>query len=282
MKNPNTKLKFIKLRGAGYSFSKIAKYLRVSKWTLIRWAKEHQKILSDLQKIHLESLKESIFISEKNKLELLVKDFYQLDNDANNYEKTLAEREILLRMKYSILDKINKFEKDFSLKIFDDDFNIDEHFDLKYLDVIENLEKSADLEINSNKNVSNPEISSSQSADDSENLTPEQIYYHKFKPLLPDNNLPISDEDENNKKSITYNPLLKRSNGSHNYGSIPFEDYSDTHLNFNNNEEGDEDDEEEDDDDLEYNTQNKSNEKSDFSSEPNFNHKIISNENLIY
>ncbi|HCA41875.1 MAG TPA: hypothetical protein DEP28_01325 [Bacteroidetes bacterium] len=252
MKSKKTKLKFLKLRGAGYSFAKISKYLRVSKWTLIRWAKQHNKILSDLQKIHLESLKESIFMSEKNKLELLVKDFYQLDSEFSDSGKSISEREILARMKYSVLDRIVKFEKNFDLKIFDDDFDMEENTDLKYLEEIENLEiQNTKDELISQKtdsqtsNLTKPipdsskKINHENSFPEIENIStpeipnpelPDQIYYHKFKPVSPNISLPLSENDENDKKDITFKPSLIVENGSHSFGEIPFSDYVNTHL----------------------------------------------------
>lgn len=245
MIDKQTKLKFLKLRGAGYSFSKIAKYLKVSKWTLIRWAKQHKKILSDLQKIHLESLKENIFLSEKNKLEILVKDFYQLDDEVTCDGKTINEREILMRMKYSVLDRINKFEKNFNLDIFSDDS--DDLSDLSYIDDVELLDelnnsiaqnsgnnKNNNSNLNSSNSVlkthekNNPQCDNSDFIPEpllNDSESPQQIYYHKFKPLNSEVSIPKDDNDENNDKELSFNPRLIRGDGSHSFGEIPFSDF---------------------------------------------------------
>lgn len=259
MIDKQTKIKFLKLRGAGYSFSKIAKYLKVSKWTLIRWAKQHKKILSDLQKIHLESLKENIFLSEKNKLEILVKDFYQLDDEATAESKSLNEKEILLRMKYSVLDRINKFEKNFNLNIFNDDDNL---LDLSYIDDVELLDElnnsTSQSSVNNNfsklKNLNSVtnslikndnELENSKFNPDNHSLdseSPDQIYYHKFKPLNSDISMPDNENDENNKKEISFNPRLIREDGSHSFGEVPFSDFINSNFSEINSSDLDSDD----------------------------------------
>ena len=59
MKDQETRQKFIKLRAEGYSFSKIANELNISKATCSEWQKQYEEVIAKLQKDQLEELYQS-------------------------------------------------------------------------------------------------------------------------------------------------------------------------------------------------------------------------------
>lgn len=65
-----TKEQFIELRAEGMSYEKIAKQLKVSKATLIAWARVHETDISNLKAIAQEALQERYKAGQKHRLEL--------------------------------------------------------------------------------------------------------------------------------------------------------------------------------------------------------------------
>ncbi|MFI5212409.1 MAG: hypothetical protein ACHQTE_00420 [Candidatus Saccharimonadales bacterium] len=60
-----TKQQFIELRANDESLAKIAKKLKVSKTTLIAWAKEHELDIQNLRAINYEALHEQYKVSQQ-------------------------------------------------------------------------------------------------------------------------------------------------------------------------------------------------------------------------
>lgn len=65
-----TREQFIELRAEGVSFEKIAKKLKVSKTTLIAWAREYETDIDNLRSIANEALQERYKVGQQHRLEL--------------------------------------------------------------------------------------------------------------------------------------------------------------------------------------------------------------------
>lgn len=65
------KLEFIQLRAKGYSFSKIAKKLKVSKTTLANWNQELEQEIASAKAMELEALFESFYLLKEGRVKLL-------------------------------------------------------------------------------------------------------------------------------------------------------------------------------------------------------------------
>jgi len=71
MKDHETQQRFIDLRSQGWSFSRIAAELNVSKSTLINWSRKFQSELQNLRAVELEALREKLIdTTEKRTQEL--------------------------------------------------------------------------------------------------------------------------------------------------------------------------------------------------------------------
>ncbi len=62
--------KFIQLRAEGLSYDKIAKRLKISRWTLINWAKKCNSEIAILKATRLEALREQYCLSVEAKVEM--------------------------------------------------------------------------------------------------------------------------------------------------------------------------------------------------------------------
>ncbi len=72
MKDQETKEKFIELRGGqGLSYDKISAKLKVSKQTLITWAREYQHDIANLKQIQLDAIREKYRLTKEKQIELL-------------------------------------------------------------------------------------------------------------------------------------------------------------------------------------------------------------------
>jgi len=71
IKDQKTKDKFIEMRAQGLSFNKIAKELKVSKPTLIKWSREFEMQISNLKALELETLYEKHYVTKKKRVTLL-------------------------------------------------------------------------------------------------------------------------------------------------------------------------------------------------------------------
>ena len=65
-----TKQQFIELRANNESLAKIAKKLKVSKTTLIAWAKEHELDIQNLRAVSYEALHEQYKVGQQHRLEM--------------------------------------------------------------------------------------------------------------------------------------------------------------------------------------------------------------------
>lgn len=70
MLDTQTKERFIELRAQGWSFSRIAAELEVSKPTLITWRKEFELQVHNLKAVELEALHEKHYVQKAKRIEL--------------------------------------------------------------------------------------------------------------------------------------------------------------------------------------------------------------------
>lgn len=62
---------FVELRAKGYSYSKIAKRLRISKGTLANWNQELEAEIASLKAMELEALQEQYYLLKEGRIRLL-------------------------------------------------------------------------------------------------------------------------------------------------------------------------------------------------------------------
>jgi len=82
------------LRAKGNSFEKIAKEIKVSKPTLLKWDKEFRKQVIELKFLHFESLAEQYSLMKKQRIEDLGELYQKLKRELqrNNEAETDAEK----------------------------------------------------------------------------------------------------------------------------------------------------------------------------------------------
>lgn len=114
MKDENTKEKFIELRGEGLSFDNIAKRIKVSKPTLIKWNKELHNQIEDLRIIRYEEVLEKYKLTKEKRIDRLSS---ELDKAWKAYEKKnyqdLSKRELLqmiLRLEKQLIEETDSLK----------------------------------------------------------------------------------------------------------------------------------------------------------------------------
>ncbi len=82
------------MRAKGNSFEKIAKEIKVSKPTLLKWDKEFRKQVIELKFLHFESLAEQYSLMKKQRIEDLGELYQKLKRELqrNNEAETDAEK----------------------------------------------------------------------------------------------------------------------------------------------------------------------------------------------
>lgn len=115
MRDNETKEKFIILRAEGLSFDKIAKRIKVSKPTLIKWQRYYQKKINELLKVRYEEILERYKFTKEKRIERIAR---ELDKVWKAYEDTdykgLTKRELLMmimRLERRLKEEVGLFEK---------------------------------------------------------------------------------------------------------------------------------------------------------------------------
>lgn len=103
----DTKLRFIELRGNGFSYSRIAKDLGVSKTTLIEWGKDEDtsKHIQNLEALYKEEMIENCGMNIRKRLERLSKLQNKLYSELNDRDLSTIPTDKLLVQVYK-LDEI--------------------------------------------------------------------------------------------------------------------------------------------------------------------------------
>lgn len=71
MKDFKTREKFIELRANNESYASIAKKLKVSRPTLIQWAKDHKVEIDNMRTLSLDALQEQYGVSKRERIIML-------------------------------------------------------------------------------------------------------------------------------------------------------------------------------------------------------------------
>ena len=82
-------MRFILLRAEGWSLSRIAAELNVSKPTLIKWSRQRQFDINNLRAMNTETLALKIFGERERRWEMLAKQLQRLEEEIN--KRDLAE-----------------------------------------------------------------------------------------------------------------------------------------------------------------------------------------------
>lgn len=101
---------FLILRSEGLSFDKISIKLKVSKPTLVKWAKIYQDEILDLKAMDLLALKEKYQYTQKETYETLLKQIKKVDEAITNTDFSKLSIKDLMLIKINILEKIEEIE----------------------------------------------------------------------------------------------------------------------------------------------------------------------------
>lgn len=102
MKDKETKQKFIELRAEGYSYSKIAQQLNISKSTCGVWDKEFKDEITSINKEQLEELYQAYGMMKQQRISSLGKTLAKIDSaiDEADFSNTDPVKLMELRLKY--------------------------------------------------------------------------------------------------------------------------------------------------------------------------------------
>ncbi len=79
--------RFVELRAQGWSYTRIAKELEVSRRTLIAWSRKHFREIGNLRNLELEAVSERCHLTREDCLE-------QLSADMKRVREEVAKREL--------------------------------------------------------------------------------------------------------------------------------------------------------------------------------------------
>ena len=110
--NLNDKQKqFLVLRADGLSFDNIALQIKVSKKTLIQWAKIFQSELQDLQFEAMQKLKEEYTHTKAKQYEQLLKHLQKVDKAIEDAELTITPLKDLILVRNDLFLRLEQMEK---------------------------------------------------------------------------------------------------------------------------------------------------------------------------
>lgn len=99
---------FVQLRAKGYSFSKIARRLKISKTTLASWSKELDEEIASLKAMELEALQEQYFLLKEGRIRLLGGLLKRLQKEALSRKLSDVSTEKLLELLLKYQDALQK------------------------------------------------------------------------------------------------------------------------------------------------------------------------------
>lgn len=99
--------KFLVLRADGMTFDNIALKLKVTKPTLMKWAKLFKDDLNDLKCLAILALKEQYKYTQKNKYETLLRHLNKVDEAIEKKDLSKVSIKDLLALKNDILESLN-------------------------------------------------------------------------------------------------------------------------------------------------------------------------------
>lgn len=117
MKDTDKQKKFIELRGKNWSFNKIAKEIKVSKSTLIKWDKEFTYEIANIHQMELEALYEEFKMTKEQRLEYLGKLQKKLIKELEKRDLTDVKTDKLLDMLLKTNDKLENLNTIFTTRV---------------------------------------------------------------------------------------------------------------------------------------------------------------------
>ena len=98
MNSNNIKMQFVELRASGLSYDKIAKQLKKSKQTLIKWSKELECEISNFQTIEFDALKEKYRLGKQSRIEIFGKMLESIKTELLNRDLSKIPSDKLLQI----------------------------------------------------------------------------------------------------------------------------------------------------------------------------------------
>lgn len=85
------KEEFVQLRAKGWSYTRIARRLKVSKSTLSNWRAELEEEIASLKAMELEALQERYWMAKEGRIKLLGEQIKAIQKELKDREKPLAD-----------------------------------------------------------------------------------------------------------------------------------------------------------------------------------------------
>lgn len=108
------KEQFILLRAKGYSYTKIARRLKVAIKTLVNWNKELSNEIDELEKIQFEKLFEQYNIMKQGRIKLLGTQLKEIEEELKKRDYSDVRTDKLIELKLQVYEAlINEYSKIF-------------------------------------------------------------------------------------------------------------------------------------------------------------------------
>jgi hypothetical protein len=104
LKNLSKRSEFIRLRGLGESFDKIADKIGISKQTLLSWSKVYSHELSEIKGKVLDNIIEEYDIAKSGRLKIIVKDLTRIDVELSKRDLASIPTSKLIQIKLKALE----------------------------------------------------------------------------------------------------------------------------------------------------------------------------------
>ncbi|MGM0806471.1 MAG: hypothetical protein ACQET8_17150 [Bacillota bacterium] len=117
MKDIEMKKQFVALRAKGFSFSKIAEKLKVSKVTLIDWSKYLEKEILNLKAIEMEELQQMYYVQKQQRIEQYGIQLKQIAKELERRDLSDMPTDKLLELKLKYLDYLKREEIELSFQV---------------------------------------------------------------------------------------------------------------------------------------------------------------------
>ena len=108
------KEQFILLRAKGYSYTKIARRLKVAIKTLVNWNKELSDEIGELEKIQFEKLFEQYKVMKQGRIKLLGTQLKEIEEELKKRDYSDVRTDKLIELKLQVYEAlINEYSKIF-------------------------------------------------------------------------------------------------------------------------------------------------------------------------
>lgn len=106
------KEQFILLRAKGYSYTKIARRLKVAIKTLVNWNKELSDEIGELEKIQFEKLFEQYSVMKQGRIKLLGTQLKEIEEELKKRDYSDVRTDKLIELKLQVYEAlINEYSK---------------------------------------------------------------------------------------------------------------------------------------------------------------------------